>query len=95
MVLIETAKKRRKIMSEKALASSGSPFSYSLIHHNEESDENDKESVCVSSYFDDRDGNCLPRKFSFASYHTQIVLGISQAFDLFLKNHLQIVWIFW
>ena len=43
-------------MSEKALLPSRTQFSFSMKRPVEDSDESDNESVCVSSYFDDKDG---------------------------------------
>ena len=45
-------------MSEKALLPSRTQFAFSMKQPIEDSDESDKESVCVSSYFDDKDGKC-------------------------------------
>jgi len=42
-------------MSEKALLPSRTQFSFSMKRPVEDSDESDNESVCVSSYFDDKD----------------------------------------
>ena len=53
-------------MSEEALLPARSPFSYSLKQISEDSvDENDKDSLCVSSYFDDDEGNGFVLKNSF------------------------------